>query len=142
MLELDCRLLPGTDEPAMRAEVLERLGPELAAVCDIELVTAAPPVVASVDSELYRVLVRADRGPRPGGRAAPRHGPVRDGRQAPRPARRAGLRLLPAPAGAGRGYLERYHGVDERVVARRAPLGPAGPLRRRPPLLRLTALSG
>ena len=35
-------------------------------------------------------------------------------------------------------FLERFHGVDERVSRRRAALGPAGPVRRGPPLLRLT----
>ena len=35
-------------------------------------------------------------------------------------------------------FLERFHGVDERVSRRRPALGPAGPLRRRPALLRLT----
>ena len=30
-IEVDCRVLPGTTEPAMRAELVDRLGPELAA---------------------------------------------------------------------------------------------------------------
>ena len=34
VVEVDCRVLPGTTEPAMRAELVERLGPELAAACD------------------------------------------------------------------------------------------------------------
>ena len=33
VVEVDCRVLPGTTEPAMRAELIERLGPELAAAC-------------------------------------------------------------------------------------------------------------
>ena len=36
IIEVDCRLLPGTEEPAMRADIEARLGPELLAVCRIE----------------------------------------------------------------------------------------------------------
>ena len=31
-IEVDCRVLPGTTEPEMRAELSRRIGPELAAV--------------------------------------------------------------------------------------------------------------
>lgn len=115
MLEIDCRLLPGTDEPAMRAEVLQRLGPELVAVCDVELVTAAPPVVASIDTELYRVLVRAIVDHDPEGVPLPVMAPfATDDKHLQRldvPAYGfSPLRLAPDEA-----YLERYHGVDERV---------------------------
>ncbi len=115
MLELDCRLLPGTDEPAMRADVIERLGPELAAVCDIELVAEAPPVVANVDSELYQVLVRAIVDHDPEGVPLPVMAPfATDDKHLLRlgvPAYGfSPLRLDP-----GEAYLERYHGVDERV---------------------------
>ena len=40
VLEIDCRRLPGTTEPEMEARIRERLGPELAAVTDIELIIA------------------------------------------------------------------------------------------------------
>jgi acetylornithine deacetylase/succinyl-diaminopimelate desuccinylase-like protein len=115
MLELDCRLLPGTDEPAMRDEVLERLGPDLAAICDVELLTTAPPVVASIDSELYRALVRAIVDHDPEGVPLPVMAPfATDDKHLARlgvPAYGfSPLRLAPDEA-----YLERYHGVDERV---------------------------
>src|SRR6185437_14667918 len=38
VVEVDCRILPGTDEPAMRAAIVDRLGPALAEVCAIELI--------------------------------------------------------------------------------------------------------
>lgn len=114
-LELDCRLLPGTDEPAMRAEVLERLGPDLAAVCDIDLVVTAPPVVADIDSELYRVLAMTVVDHDPEGVPLPVMVPfATDAKHLHRlgvPAYGfSPLRLEPDEA-----YLERYHGVDERV---------------------------
>lgn len=114
-LELDCRLLPGTDEPAMHAEVIERLGPELAEVCDIELAATAPPVVADVDSELYSVLAQAIVDHDPDGVPLPVMAPfATDAKHLARlgvPAYGfSPLRLEPNEA-----YLERYHGVDERV---------------------------
>ncbi len=115
VMELDCRLLPGTDEPAMRAEVEARLGPELLSVCSIELVTAAPAVVAPSDSALYRVLEEAIRDHDPEGIPIPVMAPFStDNKTLARlgvPAYGfSPLRLAPDEA-----YLERYHGVDERV---------------------------
>ena len=114
-LELDCRFLPGTNEPAIRAEVIERLGPELAAVCDIELTATAPPVVADIDSELYRVLARTVVDHDDEGVPLPVMAPfATDAKHLERldvPAYGfSPLRLAPDEA-----YLERYHGVDERV---------------------------
>lgn len=115
VVEVDCRLLPGTDEPAMRANIVARLGPELGAVCRIDLVTTAPPVVASTDSELYRVLERAILDGDPEGVPLPVMAPfATDNKTLLRlgvPAYGfSPLRIAPDEA-----YLERYHGVDERV---------------------------
>jgi len=115
VVELDCRLLPGTDESAMRAEVVERLGPELAAACAIELVIVAPPVAADADSDLYRVLARAIVDHDPEGVPLPIMVPFgTDAKHLDRigvPAYGfSPLRLDPAES-----FLERFHGVDERV---------------------------
>ena len=37
IIEVDCRVLPGTTEPEMRAEVERRIGPDLLPACEIEL---------------------------------------------------------------------------------------------------------
>ncbi len=115
MIEVDCRLLPGTDEPAMRAEIIERLGADLAAVCQIDLLAAAPAVVASADSSLYRVLEQAVLDHDPEGVPLPVMAPFStDNKTLARigvPAYGfSPLRLEPDEP-----YLERYHGVDERV---------------------------
>lgn len=115
LIEVDCRLLPGTDEPAMRADIEARLGPELLATCAIELVTTAPPVVAATDAPLYRVLEQAVRDGDPDGIPLPVMAPFATDAKT---LLRLGvpsygfspLRLDPDEA-----YLERYHGVDERV---------------------------
>jgi len=115
VIEVDCRLLPGTDEPAMRAEIEVRLGPDLVAASTIELVTTMPPVVASIDSPLYRTLERAILDGDPDGIPLPVMAPfATDAKTLMRlgvPAYGfSPLRLAPEES-----YLERYHGVDERV---------------------------
>ena len=58
VLELDCRRLPGTSEADMAAAIRDRLGPELAAVTNVELVLESEPVVAdhTAADGLYPVL--------------------------------------------------------------------------------------
>jgi len=58
VVEIDCRLLPGTTEEEMRATVLERMGPELAAACEVDLVIHAPPVDAPASGALWDAFRR------------------------------------------------------------------------------------
>ncbi|MBF8290704.1 MAG: zinc peptidase, partial [Chloroflexi bacterium] len=89
--------------------------PDLAADCTIELLSTAPPVVAAVDSELYGVLVRAITDHDPDGVPLPVMAPfATDNKHLMRldvPA----YGFSPLRLDAGEAYLERYHGVDERV---------------------------
>jgi acetylornithine deacetylase/succinyl-diaminopimelate desuccinylase-like protein len=55
-IEVDCRTLPGTDEPAMRAELRRRIGEELWARIDVECEQTGAAVQAPLDSPLYRLL--------------------------------------------------------------------------------------
>jgi acetylornithine deacetylase/succinyl-diaminopimelate desuccinylase-like protein len=55
-LEIDCRILPGTDEPAMREELRRRIGDELWARLGVECEQTGPPVSSPLDSLLYRTL--------------------------------------------------------------------------------------
>jgi acetylornithine deacetylase/succinyl-diaminopimelate desuccinylase-like protein len=112
---VDCRLLPDTTEPAMRDEIDRRLGPELAAVCDIELVIFGPPVESTVDSPLYELLEETVRDHDPDGVPLPGMPPFAT--DAKHMARLgvptygfSPLRLEPEER-----FLERFHGVDERV---------------------------
>ncbi|HEX5589842.1 MAG TPA: M20/M25/M40 family metallo-hydrolase, partial [Candidatus Limnocylindrales bacterium] len=115
IVEIDCRFLPGTEEPDVRAEVLERLGPALAAVSRIELVVTSPPVEASAESPLYRVLAQSIVDHDPDGVPLPVMAPFgTDAKHLDKlgvPAYGfSPLRLEP-----GESYLDRFHGVDERV---------------------------
>jgi acetylornithine deacetylase/succinyl-diaminopimelate desuccinylase-like protein len=53
---IDCRTLPGTDEPAMRAELRRRIGEDLLPHLEIELDQAGPSAESPLDSPLYRIL--------------------------------------------------------------------------------------
>ena len=91
VVEVDCRVLPGTTEPDdARRRSIERLGPELAAACEIELIVFGAPVEAPADGPLFDLLVGDDPRPRPGRHPAAGHGAVRDRREAHR--RRSGRR--------------------------------------------------
>ena len=56
VIEVDCRVLPGTSEPEMRAELVRRIGPDLAAACEIELIVFGAPTEAPADGPLYDLL--------------------------------------------------------------------------------------
>ena len=115
VIELDCRLLPGTDEPAMRAEIVQRLGPDLAARCHIELATAASAVEAPADSPLYRVLEQAVRDHDPDGYPIPVMAPFSTDNKTLARLGVPAYGFSPLKLDPGEAYLERYHGVDERV---------------------------
>ena len=141
VVEVDCRVLPGTTEPDMRAIILERLGPELAAACQVELIVFGAPVEAPAEGELFDLLAATIRDHDPDGIPLPVMAPVRHRRQAHRVRRHADVRLLTAAA-RPRGALPRAVPRHRRArLDRRAALGPAGPLRRGPPLLLLTAIA-
>jgi acetylornithine deacetylase/succinyl-diaminopimelate desuccinylase-like protein len=114
-LEIDCRVLPGLTEAHARAEVVGRIGPELAAVCDIEHVIYGAPVEAPAAGELYDLLAATIREHDPDGTPMPAMVPFAT--DAKHTARLgvptygfSPLRLEPDER-----FLERFHGVDERV---------------------------
>lgn len=114
-VEVDCRTLPGTDEAAMTAELRRRIGPALMAHCEIDPFQSAPAVDAPQDSDLYRVLEATLRDHDPAGIPVPMLAPfATDAKQLARldvPSYGfSPLRLEP-----GERFLERFHGVDERV---------------------------
>jgi len=113
-VEIDCRVLPGTTEEDMREIVVGRLG-DLAAHIDVELVIHAPAVDAPADGDVYALLARTVRDHDPEGIPLPFMVPfATDAKHtavlgiptygfSP-------LRLAPEDE-----FLDRFHGVDERV---------------------------
>ena len=115
LIEVDCRLLPGTTEPEMRLEIERRLGPELLAACSIELAATAPPVVAAADSALYEVLAQAVRDHDPDGLPLPVMAPFATDNKTLQRLGVPAYGFSPLRNDPDEAYLERYHGVDERV---------------------------
>ena len=99
----------------MRRVVEERLGPELCAVCEIELVFFGAPAESPADHPLFELLCATVREHDPDGVPVPVMVPfATDAKHTVRldvPTYGfSPLRLDP-----GERFLERFHGVDERV---------------------------
>ena len=114
-VELDCRMLPGTDEPAMRDELRHRIGDELWDRIEVELVVTGPPVQAPLDNPLYRLLEKVVAAHDPDGLPLPFLAPfATDAKHLAR----IGVPTYgfsPLKTGSGDGLLALMHGDDERV---------------------------
>jgi acetylornithine deacetylase/succinyl-diaminopimelate desuccinylase-like protein len=117
ILEIDCRRLPGSSEPDMEARIIERLGPELAAVTEIELIIASEAVVAEFDDPagLYPVLEAAIRAADPDGVPLPVMAPFSTDAKHLLELGVPTFGFSPLRQPPGETYLDRYHGIDERV---------------------------
>jgi acetylornithine deacetylase/succinyl-diaminopimelate desuccinylase-like protein len=115
VVEVDCRPLPGTTEHQMEAELRERLGPEIAAVAEIELVIAADGVVASTDGGLYPILAQAIVDHDPDGVPLPIMAPFATDAKHLVALGVPSYGFSPLRQPADETYIDRYHGVDERV---------------------------
>ena len=60
-IEIDCRILPGTDEPAMLEELRRRIGEELWARMDIKCEMVGLPAEAPIGGEMYPLLEQVIR---------------------------------------------------------------------------------
>jgi len=116
-LEIDVRRLPGSDEVTFEDTIRRLLGPELAAITEIELVIASDPLVAPYDDPagLFPVLAETVRAHDPEGTPLPVMAPFgTDAKHL------LGLGVpvfgfSPLRQPPEETYLERWHGVDERV---------------------------
>jgi acetylornithine deacetylase/succinyl-diaminopimelate desuccinylase-like protein len=117
VLEIDVRRLPGSGEPEMEATIRRLLGPDLAAVTDIELVIATEAVVAAYDDPdgLYRVLVDVLRAHDPDGVPLPVMAPFGTDAKHLLDLGVPTFGFSPLRQPPEETYLERWHAVDERV---------------------------
>ena len=116
VVEVDCRVLPGTSEPAMRAELIERLGPALAGVCLIELIIFGAPVEAPAHGPLFDLLVSTIRGHDPEGIPLPVMAPFATDAKHTENLGVPTYGFSPLKLDPDERFLERFHGVDERVA--------------------------
>jgi acetylornithine deacetylase/succinyl-diaminopimelate desuccinylase-like protein len=114
-VEIDCRVLPGTSEDEMLAAVVERIGPELAAACEIELVIFGPPVDAPASGPLYNVLTATVRDHDPDGIPLPLMVPFATDAKHTATLGIPTYGFSPLRLDPDERFLERFHGVDERV---------------------------
>jgi len=115
-IELDVRQLPGTTEPDITDEIHRRIGEELWGATDVEVVVSGEPVEESPDTDLYRIMATTLRDHDPEAIPVPAMAPFSTD------AKSTSLRLgvptygfSPLRMAPGEQFLERFHGVDERV---------------------------
>jgi acetylornithine deacetylase/succinyl-diaminopimelate desuccinylase-like protein len=116
-IELDCRLLPGTTEEDMRETIVGRLG-DLAAHVEIELVIHAPPVAAPVEPAaggFYDLLARTITDHDPDGIPLPLMVPFATDAKHTALLDVPTYGFSPLRLDPEERFLERFHGVDERV---------------------------
>jgi acetylornithine deacetylase/succinyl-diaminopimelate desuccinylase-like protein len=115
VLEVDCRILPGTTETDMRAEVEARIGPELLAMCDIELIVYGEPVESPAEGPFYDTLVATLRDHDREGVPLPVMAPFATDAKAAALVGTPAYGFSPLRLEPDERFLERFHGVDERV---------------------------
>ena len=115
VIEVDCRVLPGTTEPQMRAEVERRLGPDLLPACDIELIVWGAPVEAPAEGPLWDTLVATLRDHDPDAIPLPVMAPFGTDAKAVSALGVPTYGFSPLRLDPDERFLERFHGVDERV---------------------------
>jgi len=120
---IDCRTLPGTDEPSMRAELERRIGEDLMARLEIELEQVGLSVEAPLDSTIYRLLEKVIVSRDPEGVPVPFMAPfATDAKHLARIGVPA-YGFSPLRVGPDDGLLGLMHGDDERVSVKALAFG-------------------
>jgi acetylornithine deacetylase/succinyl-diaminopimelate desuccinylase-like protein len=114
VLEIDCRVLPGTSEADMRAEVDRRLG-ELGPACEVSLMIAAVPIEAPAETDLYRLMADTIQAHDPEGIPLPAMVPFATDAKHTAILDVPTYGFSPLRLPPGEQFLDRFHGVDERV---------------------------
>ncbi len=115
MIEVDCRVLPGTTEPMIRAEVERRIGPELLAHCTIELIVWGEPVETPAEGPLWDILVSTLRDHDPDAVPLPVMMPFGTDAKSTSLLGVPTFGFSPLRLDPDERFAERFHGVDERV---------------------------
>jgi len=114
-VEIDVRNLPGTPEPEMRERIRRRLGEELWANVELEPLHVGPPVEASTDTALYRLLVDTLKAHDPDGIPVPTMAPFATDAKHTQKVGTPTYGFSPLRLHPDDRFLELFHGVDERV---------------------------
>jgi acetylornithine deacetylase/succinyl-diaminopimelate desuccinylase-like protein len=114
-VQIDCRVLPGTTEADLRAMIEQRLGPDLAAVCELELIVFGAPVEAPAEGHLFGLLVQTIVEHDPDGVPLAAMAPFGTDAKFTGPLGVPTYGFFPLMLDPEERFLERFHGVDERV---------------------------
>lgn len=114
IVELDCRVLPGTTEDDIRETIIGRLG-DLAAHVELDLVIHAPAVEAPADSATFELLARTIVEHDADGIPVPFLVPYATDAKHLAPLGIPTYGFSPLRNEPGAPYLKLWHGVDERV---------------------------
>jgi acetylornithine deacetylase/succinyl-diaminopimelate desuccinylase-like protein len=114
-IEVDCRILPGMSEPEMRAELERRIGPDLLSVCTITLIVQGGPVESPADGPLYDILAQTLRDHDPEAVPLPVMAPIATDATSMAVLGVPTYGFVPLRNDADERFMERFHGVDERV---------------------------
>jgi acetylornithine deacetylase/succinyl-diaminopimelate desuccinylase-like protein len=112
---VDCRVLPGTTEPETRAMIVERLGPALARTCDLELIVFGSPVEAPAEGPLFETLVQTIVDHDSEAIPLPAMAPFGTDAKFTSTLGVPTYGFFPLMLDPEERFLERFHGVDERV---------------------------
>jgi acetylornithine deacetylase/succinyl-diaminopimelate desuccinylase-like protein len=115
VIEVDCRVLPGVTEPEARALVEERIGPDLLPACTVENLVWGEPVEAPAEGPLWDTLVATLRDHDPEGIPLPVMAPFGTDAKITIPLGTPTYGFSPLRLAPDERFLERFHGVDERV---------------------------
>lgn len=115
VVEVDCRILPGTTEADMRAEVERRIGPELLGACRIERLAFGEPVESPASGPFWDTLVATLVDHDPEGVPLPVMAPFATDAKATSMVDTPTYGFSPFRLEPDERFLERFHGVDERI---------------------------
>ncbi len=114
-IDVDCRLLPGTSEADMRAEVEARIGPDVLPACRIQRLAWGEPVEAPAEGPFWDTLVATLRDHDPDGVPLPVMVPFATDAKATAQVGTPTYGFSPFRLEPDERFLERFHGVDERI---------------------------
>jgi acetylornithine deacetylase/succinyl-diaminopimelate desuccinylase-like protein len=115
IVEVDCRTLPGTTEADIREELEARIGPEVLPACRIERLALGEPVESPAEGPLWEILVETLRDHDPDGVPLPVMTPFATDAKATAIVGTPTYGFSPFRLEPEERFLERFHGVDERI---------------------------
>jgi acetylornithine deacetylase/succinyl-diaminopimelate desuccinylase-like protein len=114
-IEVDCRILPGTTEADMFAELEGRIGADVLPACSIERLAFGEPVEAPAEGPFWDTLVATLRDHDPDGVSLPVMAPFATDAKATAMVGTPTYGFSPFRLEPDERFLERFHGVDERI---------------------------